>query len=240
MGAAPHSDRTEPVSVDDGTFDLHVWLPKAGRGPGLLLLQEIFGVGPYIVDVAHRLCDLGYVVGAPDLYWRVERNWTAEHTAEGMAAAMEMVAGGDLPQGIADCVAALHVLETIDAVDGPSGVIGFCLGGTLAWFVAAVSQPAATVSYYGSGVAGGLTQLDNVHCPVLLHFGEADPFIPGTDVERITKAVRHHPGIEVHVQPHAGHAFDNHHAPQFHHADASAAAWDLTRQFLARYLPVPV
>lgn len=239
VASTPDPDRTEPVTVDDGSFDLHVWLPRREHGPGLLLLQEIFGVGAYITDVAHRLRDRGYVVGAPDVFWRQQPGWAAEHTAEGMDASMRMVAGFDFPQGIADCVSAFHTLEGQSEVQGGTGAIGFCLGGTLAWFVAAVTEPVAAVSYYGSGVIGGLAQLDDIDCPTLLHFGGADPFISNADVERISDTVRDHPGIDVHVQPGAGHAFDNHHGEQFYDADASAAAWDLTSQFLARHLPVP-
>ena len=73
--------RTDTVTVDDGTFDLHVWVPEAGHGPGLLLLQEIFGVGAYLRAVAERLVALGYVVGAPDVFWRIERNWASSHGA---------------------------------------------------------------------------------------------------------------------------------------------------------------
>jgi dienelactone hydrolase len=60
--------RTDQVAVDGGAFDLHVWLPESGTGPGVLLIQEIFGVGAYIRAVGERLAALGYVVGAPDVF----------------------------------------------------------------------------------------------------------------------------------------------------------------------------
>jgi carboxymethylenebutenolidase len=78
--------RTESVAVDDGEFDLHVWTPDAGRGPAILLIQEVFGVGPYIRAVAERLADAGYVVGAPDVFWRFHRNWEADHSQAGLGA----------------------------------------------------------------------------------------------------------------------------------------------------------
>ena len=76
--------RTESVETPDGSFDLTVWLPADGTGPGLLLIQEIFGVSDYIRAVADDLAGLGYVVGAPDLFWRLEPGYQADHDQEGL------------------------------------------------------------------------------------------------------------------------------------------------------------
>jgi carboxymethylenebutenolidase len=155
-----------------------VWTPETGAGPGLLLIQEIFGVGPYIRAVAERLAELGYVVGAPDVFWRIQRNCESDHSPEGLDASIAMMPKFDFPQGVADCVSALHRLEELPEVAGGVGVIGFCLGGSLGFLTAAVGDPACCVSYYGSGIAGMLDQLDNIQCPVLFHFGDADAYIP--------------------------------------------------------------
>jgi len=229
---------TEQVSADGGAFDLHVWLPEAGHGPGLLLIQEIFGVGPYIRSVATRLADLGYVVAAPDVFWRIRPNWEADHDDAGLAASFELVQQLDAPAAVDDCRLALAWLEGMAETEGGAGVIGFCLGGTLAWAVAADGGPKAVVSYYGSGVADQLGRLDAIDCPVLLHFGGADPFIPDEQVDRIRAAVADRPDIDVVVQDGAGHAFDNHEAPAFHDAAAAERAWALTLDFLDRHLPV--
>jgi carboxymethylenebutenolidase len=230
----PH---TEPVTVDDGTFDLHVWTPAAGRGPGLLLIQEIFGVGAYIRAVAERLVALGYVVGAPDLFWRIQRNWASDHSAAGLEASFAMVSSFDRPQGAADCVAALQALDQLDEVDGTAGVVGFCLGGTMAYLTAAAADPACCVSYYGSGVANMVDQLDAIECPVLFHFGDADSYIPMEQVEAIRAAAAGRQHITVNVE-HAGHAFDNHESDMFWNEAAARSAWAVTTAFLSRYLPV--
>ena len=114
----------------------------------------------------------GYVVAAPDIFWRIERNWESDHSAAGLEASLGIVQKFDFPQGVADCVASLHRIEELPEVSGGVGAIGFCLGGTLAYLTAAVGSPACCVSYYGSGVAGMLDQLDNIDCPVLFHFGD--------------------------------------------------------------------
>jgi carboxymethylenebutenolidase len=229
--------RTEQVTVADGTFDLHVWTPEAGRGPGLLLIQEIFGVGAYIRAVADRLVALGYVVGAPDLFWRIQRNWESDHSAAGLEASFGMVSAFDAPLGVGDCVASLGALEGLDEVDGTPGVIGFCLGGTMAYLTAAAADPACCVSYYGSGVAGALEQLDAIQCPVLFHFGAEDAYIPMEQVEAIKAATAGREDITVNVEP-AGHAFDNHESEMFWNEAAADSAWAVTTEFLGRHLPV--
>ena len=133
--------RTDQVTVDDGSFDLHVWLPEAGHGPGMLLLQEIFGVGTYIRAVADRLAGLGYVVGAPDVFWRIQRNWEAGHDEAGLNESLGMISKFDFATGMADCVAALERLRDEPEVQGGTGVMGFCLGGLLTYQVAAQRRP---------------------------------------------------------------------------------------------------
>jgi carboxymethylenebutenolidase len=231
------SARTDRVKVAGGSFDLHVWVPDPGSGPALLLIQEIFGVGPYIRAVAERLADLGYVVGAPDVFWRQQPNWEASHDAQGLEASVGMVGKFDFPLGVADCVAALHRVEELAETTGDVGVIGFCLGGTLAYLTAAVSDPACCVSYYGGGVAGMLHQLDNISCPVLFHFGSNDTYIPQDQIRAVEAAVAGRDKVTVNVEA-AGHAFDNHEAPMFHDEAAAAAAWAKTKAFLAEHLPV--
>ncbi len=229
--------RTESVTVADGTFDLHVWTPEGGSGPGLLLIQEIFGVGAYIRAVADRLADAGYVVGAPDVFWRFAPGWAADHDQAGLEASLAQVGNLDPQQAIADCAAALAHLQTDPATGGRVGVIGFCLGGTLAWGVAAVAQPACCVSYYGSGVPSMLGLIDQVSCPTLFHFGDADAYIPNEGVDALAAAIAGREGFVINVER-AGHAFDNHESAMFYDEAAANAAWAKTMAFLATHLPV--
>lgn len=234
---------TRTVSVnrpltDGGTgeMDLFVWLPPSGSGPGIVLVQEIFGVGPYIRSVAERLASAGYVVGAPDVFWRFAPGWAAGHDEEGLTASMQQVAHLDPAAAVGDCLAALDVLGGLDEVQGAPGVLGFCLGGTLAFGVAAHGDPSVCVSYYGSGVPGMLDVLDQVTCPTLFHFGNADAYIPNEGVDAIAEAIAGRPGFVLNVE-HAGHAFDNHESEMFHDAPAAAAAWAKTMAFLGEHLP---
>ena len=129
--------RVESVRTADGSFDLTVWVPDSGNGPGLLLIQEIYGVSDYIRAVAEDLAALGYVVAAPDLFWRLQPGYQAAHDDAGLASSLEMGSRFDVARGVADSVAALGVLAALPEVDGGIGIIGFCLGGSIAYLVAA-------------------------------------------------------------------------------------------------------
>ena len=231
------SQHTESVAVDDGEFDLHVWTPESGSGPAILLIQEIFGVGPYIRGVAERLAAAGYVVGAPDVFWRIHPNWEADHSEAGLGASFEKVQQLDFQLAIGDCVASLEHLAMVPGVKGRPGVLGFCLGGTLAWGVAAIGQPSCCVSYYGSGVPSMLGMIEQVSCPVLFHFGNQDDYLPSEGVEALNEAIAGLVGFAINVE-NAGHAFDNHEAEMFYDEASSASAWAKTMAFLGTHLPV--
>lgn len=226
---------TVDVACDGGEMAMHVWTPDSGSGPGLLLIQEIFGVGPYIRAVAARLAEAGYVVGAPDMFWRFAPGWEAGHDEAGLNASLEQVGKLDFPLAVGDCVAALGALRGLDELQGTPGVIGFCLGGTLAFAVAAAAEPAVCVSYYGSGVPSMLGDLDRIDCPTLLHFGNADGFIPNDGVEAVNAAIAGRAGFVLNVE-NAGHAFDNHESAMFWNESAAQAAWAKTMAFLGEHL----
>jgi carboxymethylenebutenolidase len=235
------SSRVESVEVDGGSFDLPVWLPDGGTGPGLLLIQEIFGISDYIREVAEDLAGLGYVVAAPDLFWRLQPGYQAKHDEEGVKRSLEMVQRFDAGQGVADAGAALDRLTAMPEVAGGIGVIGFCLGGTIGYFLAAQAGPDkvdAVVSFYGSGISDGLEALDQIVTPVMFHFGGSDPYIPRDQVARVEEAAAGKDNVEVHVEEDAGHAFHNRKAPMFHMPEAAGRAWQRTEEFLQRHLPI--
>jgi carboxymethylenebutenolidase len=229
--------RVESVETTGGSFDLTVWVPESGRGPGLLLIQEIFGVSDYIRAVADDLAGLGYVVAAPDLFWRIEPGFQAGHDEDGLARSVELASRFDGEQGAADAVAALRHLATLPEVDGGIGVIGFCLGGSIAYFVAAQEQPDAVVAFYGSAVPDHLDLLGAITCPLQFHFGGSDSYIPRERVRQVEEAAADHPNVETHVEEEAGHAFHNRMSAMFHQPGPAGRAWQRTEEFLHRHLP---
>ncbi len=232
--------RIHPITAaDGGTFDGDLVVPDGGRGPGILLLQEIFGVNAYIRDVAERLALLGYVVMMPDVFWRIERRVSLHHDESSMEAAFGYM-GRFRPlwdTGLADLDAAMAALRALPEVDGKAGVLGFCLGGRLAFSVAARTGPDTAVCYYGSGIADVLDEGERISCPLLMHFGSADQYIPMEQVSAIVHRLAPRPNVEIVVHEGAGHAFDNHLAPMFHQPEPARAAWEQTVDFLQRTMP---
>jgi carboxymethylenebutenolidase len=236
----PDSQRVS-VPTDAGEMPAHLWVPESGTGPGLLLLQEIFGVSRYIRQRGADLAEAGYVVLAPELYWRLD-------VAEQDAAALDVSGPDVIEQAVAlmqqldwdttvqDAVSGLHALRGRAEVQGGAGIIGFCFGGGLGFAVAATDHSDVLVSYYGSALGGLLDLTSSVTAPSLHHFGLADSYVDVATVQRIRDAVTAGPGpVEFETYPGADHAFDN---PDFmfHHPEASALAWQRTLAFLSATL----
>ncbi len=236
----PVGSRTQTITTPDGgEMGAYISVPESGSGPGLVVLMEIYGVGPYIRRATERLAELGYVAIAPDLYRRLEPGAELDHDEAGLEQAFQLSRRLDQQGAVDDARAALDALRLLPEVEGhDAGVLGFCLGGTLAYHVAVTADPACAVCYYGSRIPDSLELATQIDCPVLFHFGGDDPYISRDSVEKVCEFAARHSGWECHIQPGAGHAFDNHEAPMFYVPEAADAAWELTQDFLTRTLGV--
>lgn len=231
------------VTAGDGrSFDATVVLPPAGSGPGIVLYQEIFGVNDFVLGKAADLAALGYSVCCPDVFWRIEPGVSLPHDEIGLQRGLTLVGRwtGEVPDEtkVSDLGAVMSEFGSSPHVSGPVGVMGYCLGGTLAYMTALAANPAVCVSYYGSGVADQLAAADQVKCPVLFHFGDQDSYIPVEQAERVRDAFAGRSDATVRIAAGAGHAFENLLAPAFANPEAAAASWPVTVDFLRRYLPV--
>jgi carboxymethylenebutenolidase len=148
-----------------------------------------------------------------------------------------MLSRFDATQGVADAATALDHLTGLPEVSGGVGALGFCLGGSVAYSLAARAKLAVLVSFYGSTVPGSLDQMDAIECPAQFHFGGSDPYIPRDQVAAVERAVAGHPDMEIHVQEDGGHAFHNRESPLFYQPEPATRAWRLTEDFLARRFP---
>ena len=231
--AVPTSDDLVPTA--DGPMPALVVRPPSGQGPGLVLVQEIFGVTGYIRQRAADLAALGYVVVVPEVYWRLPDAALPESGEDLLPRAMALVQQLDWPSAVQDVAAAVRHTRGLAGVDGRVGLLGFCFGGGLAFNVAAVEPVEALVSYYGSALGDLLALAEKVRTPSLHHFGTDDAYVPPSTQDAIRRAVTP-TGARFESHPGAGHAFDNP-APAFHHPEASRAAWQTTTAFLAEHLP---
>ena len=200
----------------------------AGKPKGaIVVIQEIFGVNHHIRHVCDRIAAEGYVAVAPAIFDRIEPDFTSGYSPEEIAVARKFVANPDWPAMLRDTQAAIDAVK--DA--GPVGIIGFCLGGSVAYAAATkLSGLAAAVGYYGGAIVRFAD--DKPKVPTQLHFGEKDAGIPLTDVETI-KAKQ--PDVEIFIYPGAQHGFHCDERASYDKASADVA-WPRSMAFFAKHL----
>ena len=202
-------------SFDGGEFDGYLALPASGYGPGILVLQEIFGVNSYMRSVADWYAAHGFVALCPDLFWRMERG--VELSEADRAKAFELYQRLDEAKAVEDSAAALEFLRKHSACSGRAGAVGFCLGGNLAYLLSARFKPDCAVGYYGVSIEKSLDEAKNLSSPLLLHIAGADQFCPPEAQAQIHAALDANPLVTTHDYPTEGHAFGrpggDHYAP---------------------------
>jgi len=205
------------------------YLARPGEEPikgGVVVVQEIFGVNQHIREVCDWFATAGYMALAPALFDRKQPGFESGYSEEEVRIARGFLADPDFEAFMRDTEAA----KTYLGEHGPVAIVGYCLGGSIA-FAAATRWHglAAAVGYYG----GKIAQMADAepHCPTMLHFGETDHSIPMESVEEIR---RKRPDVEIHTYP-AGHGFNCDHRASFD-ADASRVAGERTLAFLDRHM----
>ena len=236
------------IETPDGAMPAHVWRPEGGSGPGVLLLQEIFGVSAYVERRAQDLADAGYVVLAPEIFWRLGVS-RVDEGPDALEQAFGLLQRTDWRAAVADGAVALDALRAQGGVTDRVGIVGFCFGGGLGFNVAALSPADALVSYYGSALPellgvlpfdasdASLTAIDPtaVGTPSLHHWGLADSFIDRPVVEQVCALLEKQPDVRVETYERGGHAFDNDDF-MFYDAELASLAWERTLAFLAERL----
>jgi carboxymethylenebutenolidase len=226
--------KTHWIDIAPG-FAGYLALPPAGHGPGLVLFQEIFGVNAHIRAVAEQYALDGFVVLAPDVFWRqaprVELGYEGAER-ERARALMQALAPADALVDIAAAVDALRARP--EAAGRKLGAIGYCMGGRFAYLAAATTAIDAAVPFYGGGIHGQLERAAAIRCPLQFHYAEIDEHIPLDAVQRVREAMAGKTA-EVHVYPGAHHGF-NCWARASYHAPSAALAHGRATAFLAQHL----
>ena len=190
------------------TFRGYLAVPASGKGPGLVLGQEIFGVNANMRAVADLYAEEGYVVLVPDLFWRMERDVDLGYTEQDFAKAIDFFQRVDLDLAVQDISASFAKLKTLDQVEGDDfGFVGFCMGGKLAYLTATRTKAACSVGFYGMGIENYLDEVDNIKGRLVLHFAENDAYCDAQARAKISAALKGHKGSEIYVYPNVDHAF---------------------------------
>ncbi len=197
-------------AADGGTFRAYVAVPESGRGPGLLLLQEAFGVNEHMRHLANLHAEEGWTVIVPDLFWRMEPGISLGYSEADVARAIGYYQRFDVDLAVRDSGAALTALRALPECEGKAGVLGYCVGGLLAYLVAArCDDVACAVSYYGVNIEGHLDEAARIRCPMILHCAGSDQFVPSAAVTAIKAVFAGREDVKVYDYPGAEHGFDN-------------------------------
>ena len=194
-------------SFDGGEFDAYLALPAGGYGPGIVVLQEIFGVNKSLRDVADWYAAHGFVALCPDLFWRQQPGVELTDKGDDWNKALAFYQGLDEAKAVEDSAAALEFLRQHPACSGRAGAIGFCLGGKLAYLLSTRFKPDCAVSYYGVGIEKSLDEADNLSTPLILHIAGSDKFCPPEAQRQIHSAFDWHQLVRVYDYPGLEHAF---------------------------------
>jgi carboxymethylenebutenolidase len=220
--------QTITLTASDG-FKLGGYRAEPSSKPkaAIVVIQEIFGVNSHIRSVCDRFAGEGYVAVAPAIFDRIEPNFQCGYSPDEVANARKFVANPDWAAFLRDTQAAIDSVKTV----GPVGIVGFCLGGSVAYAAATkLNGLNAAVGYYGGAIVRFAD--DKPKVPTLLHFGEKDSGIPLTDVETI-KSKR--PEVEIQIYPGAQHGFNCDQRTSYDKPSADLA-WSRTMAFFAKHL----
>ncbi|TLS45214.1 dienelactone hydrolase family protein [Streptomyces montanus] len=220
------------VTFPSGGTTAHGYLalPSSGQGPGVLVIQEWWGLTDHIADVADRLAGEGFVALAPDLY--------GGNVAHDSTEAFRMMKDLPVPRGVELLSGAVdHLLALPEVTSQTIGSVGFCMGGGFVLYQSAVDpRVRAAVPFYGV-IQGEVPDFSELKAQVLGHFGERDAAIPADSIATLRTAIEQQSGItpDFRLYP-ADHAFFNDGRPEVHDPESSALAWRSTVDFLRAQL----
>lgn len=227
------------ITTPDGQMPAVLCQPVgSNRCPAVLLLMEAFGLTAHIRDVAVRIAQAGYVVLAPDLYYREGARTTFgyDQVADAMATMYRLDFGQPIEQ---DLQAAIATLKSYDRVDpNRIGVTGFCLGGGLTFLTACrfSAEIAAAAPFYGMVLDEWIDAVQDITVPILLFFGGKDPFISCDRIQQIESRFKDlKKDYRVNIYPEANHGFFCHERDSYN-AAAATDAWQELMQFFQHSL----
>ena len=192
----------------DGEFSAYLASPESGRGPGIVVIQEIFGVNQVVREIADGLAAQGFFALAPDLFWRLQPGvQITDKTEAEWQQAFGLMQRFNADAGVEDIQATIDRLRALPGVTGKVGAVGYCLGGFLAYLTATRTNSDATVGYYGLNIPEKLGEAKSISHPLMLHVAEADDYVPPQAQEKIAAGLGTNPLVTLYRYPAMQHAF---------------------------------
>ena len=202
---------SETVSIStldgDESFSAYCARPENEPRAAIVVIQEIFGVNAGIRRKCDRLAADGYLTLAPDLFWRLEPGVELDPDVdEQFQRALALMGRFDQDQGVADIEATIRHARNALGV-AKVGAVGYCLGGRLAYMVAARTDADASVGYYAVGIPDLMHEKHAIANPLMLHLAGADHFVPPEAQQAIHDGLDDHPKVTLHDYPGEDHGF---------------------------------
>jgi carboxymethylenebutenolidase len=196
------------IGTPDGTMTGYLASPAASRGPGIVVIQEIFGVNAVMRAVADDLAASGYFALVPDLFWRLEPGvQLSDKTDAEWQQAFGLMNRFDAAAGVKDIQSAITTLRAVEGCNGKVGVVGYCLGGLLAYLAAARTDSDASVGYYGVNIQAMLGEATAIKKPLMLHIAGKDEYHPPEAQKQVSDGLANHRLVTLHHYPEMNHAF---------------------------------
>lgn len=201
---------TVQIPCDGGTMGGYLAMPASGRGPGIVLLQEIFGVNAAIRAKCDDLAEEGFVVLAPDMFWRITPGLDLGYSEPDRQEGFRHLTEFDQAQGVADISAAWRFLGSHPGCTAPPAIVGFCIGGRMAVRAgAALPDATAVFGFYGVKLDEITDEVAAITQPLTLYFGDQDSHVPLSVAEDLGDLLADKPNAKVEIYPGAGHGFFN-------------------------------
>ena len=196
-------------AADAGHFGAYLAEPAGtGKAPGMLVIQEIFGINQNIRSICDAYAAQGYLAVAPDLFWRQEPGVQLDsNTQAGWDRAMALFQGFSETKGVEDLITTLAWLRAHPRAAARVGAVGYCLGGKLAYLMATRSDIDAAVGYYGVGIEGSIGEAGAITHPLMLHAAEKDGFSSPEALAKIREGLAPVIHATLHSYPGVDHAF---------------------------------
>lgn len=196
------------IKGPEGNFAAYLASPAAGRGPGVIVIQEIFGVNAIVRAICDAHAAQGRFALAPDLFWRLEPGvQITDRTDAEWKKAIDLMNRFEPEKGVADIQLAITYLRGLPGCSGKVGSVGYCLGGLLAFLMAARTGADASVGYYGVNIQAMLGEAKKIRRPLLLHIAGKDEYTPPEAQKKIMDGLKGNPLVTIHFYPEMDHAF---------------------------------
>jgi carboxymethylenebutenolidase len=236
------SNTTVQLNTADGKMDAYVAQPRDGGSyPGIVVIQEAFGVNDHIKKVTERIAAEGYVAVAPDIYHRESERIIPYAEMPKAIAALQRVIDSKAMEDVGAAIAHLKAQNNVKT--SAIGVVGFCMGGRLTYLAAAqyANDIKCAVPFYGGGIPMGnpspLSRTKEIKQPMLLFFGAKDQLIPKEHVDQIrAQLTANNVPFQMEVYPDAGHGFFCDDRAMSYNQQAAKDAWEKVKVFFAQHL----